>query len=144
MKTLAGTIVTFCTFLVLVKAGEPTDIDQLQGTWLVTSLTESGKAVPKDELDVMEIIVEKEKFTVNEKGKTIAQYQIKLDTKKTPKHIDFTHLIGEDKGKTEPGIYAVEKDQIKFCMDDAKKGRPEKFEGPTLSILTLKKKPTKE
>lgn len=132
----------------LVGAGEEKpDLEQMQGTWLVDSLTEEGKAVPSAETEVLEVTIEKDVFTVKEKGKAVVRYQFKLDPSKKPKEVDFTYLGGDDKGKTEPGIYAIEKGQLKFVLDEKKKGRPTTFEGKetaTYSVMVLKRKEVKE
>ena len=145
MNKLIASVLTFSASLVLAHSGD-TDLERLQGTWLVTSLLEEGKALPAADIEILEIVINKDVFTVNEKGKAIAQYQIKLDPAKTPRQIDFTHLIGEAKGKTEPGIYAIDKDQVKFALNEKKKVRPTVFEGKeTLeySVIVLKRKPAK-
>ncbi len=145
MKSLLSTSAFFCVCLVCVKAGEdPSDLDRMQGTWLVVSLTEKGKAVPAGDIEILEFVFDKDTFTGFEKGKMVVKYQIKLDPTKKPKSIDFTYLVGDDKGKTELGIYQFEKGQIKLVMDEDKKGRPTVFEGKeteSYSVLVLKKKP---
>ncbi len=145
MKTLLATAVLFTSGLFLASAGDPaSDLDRLQGAWIVASLLEEGKAVPAAELGDLEVVVQKDVFTVNEKGKAIAQYQFVLDPTKNPKTIDFTHLIGKDKGTKEPGIYAMEKGQIRICLDESKKARPTSFEGNTYSVIVVKRKPAKD
>lgn len=147
MKNLIATLLVFSSGLVVVSAGEEkTDLERMQGTWLVVSLTEEGKAVPAAEVEILEVAIEKDVLTVREKGKIVVQYEIKLDPTKKPKEIDFTFLVGDDKGKTEPGIFAFEKDQLKLCLDEKKKGRPTVFEGKeaaTCSVMVLKKKEAK-
>ena len=52
-------------------------------------------------------------------------------------------LSGDDKGKTEPGIYLFEKDQLKICLNEKTKERPTVFEGKetsAYSVIVLKKK----
>lgn len=144
MKTLLAPLVVFLGGLVCLQAGEiKGDLEKLQGAWVAVSLTELGKAIPEADIKDLEFTIAKDVYTVAEKGKTIAQYRITLDESKTPKEINFTHLIGDDKGKTEPGIYRFDKDQIKMCLDERKKGRPKVFEGKEsddYSVIVLKKK----
>ena len=148
MKPIIATTLLFITGLTLLGAGEEkSDLDRMQGVWVVASLTEEGKAVPAEEIDVLEVTVEKDAFTVTEKGKPVVKYQMKLNPTKKPKEVDFTHLAGEDKGKTEPGIYTFEKDQLKLVLDEKKKGRPTAFAGKeaaTYSVMVLKKKEVKK
>jgi uncharacterized protein (TIGR03067 family) len=145
MKTLSATILLFAA-TVLFAQGAASDMDKMQGTWSVTSLFEEGKFVPDKELADLEIIVEKDVLTVNEKGKTVAKHQLKLDPAKTPKAIDFTHLIGPDNDKTEPGIYVFEKDVLKVCLFENKKERPTSFDDKGKEgywIVVLKRKAVK-
>jgi uncharacterized protein (TIGR03067 family) len=144
MKTLICAALLFLSGFVCVEAGDKdTDLDRMQETWVVVSLTENGKAVPAKETELLELVIDKDTVTTYEKGKVVVQYRIKLDPTKTPKAIDFTHLVGDDKGKTEPGIYAFDEDQLKMSIDDNKKGRPTVFEGKEsleYSVIVLKKK----
>ena len=144
MKTLICATLLFISGLVAAGAGEKdTDLDRLQGTWVVVSLVELGKAVPAADTDILEVIITKDAFTVLEKGKPVVHDTIKLDATKTPKTIDFTHVSGDDKGKTEPGIYLLEKDQLKICLNEKTKERPTVFEGKetsAYSVIVLKKK----
>jgi uncharacterized protein (TIGR03067 family) len=145
MKSMLASIALFVGTLLFAHAGEePTDFDRMQGTWVIVSLIENGKAISAEEAAALEFVIEKDVYTAYEKGKAVVKYQFKLDPAKTPKQIDFTYLVGDDKGKTEPGIYTFDKDQIKFVLDENKKGRPAVFEGKeteTCSVLVLKKKP---
>jgi uncharacterized protein (TIGR03067 family) len=143
MKTLLASVVLFAA--AFANAQENNDeLEQMQGTWLVVSLTEEGKVVPAKEIEILEMIIAKDVFTVFEKEKMVVQDRIKLDPTKKPKEIDFTHLVGDDKGKTEPGIYVFEKDQLKICLNEKGKDRPTVFEGKeteAYSVIVLKKKP---
>jgi uncharacterized protein (TIGR03067 family) len=142
MRTLTATVVLFASGILLAQDAA-TDLERMQGTWGVVSLFEEGKAVPEKELGDLEITIEKDVMTVNEKGKAVAKHQFKLDPQKNPKAIDFTHLIGEDKGKTEPGIYAFDGGQLKVCLYENKKDRPTAFEGKGAEgywIVVLKRK----
>lgn len=144
MKPLTLTVVLFSATLVAAQPEfELNDFDRMQGTWRVVSLTENGKALPAKETELLEFVIEKNTFTAFEKGKMVVKYELKLDPDKKPKQIDFTYLVGDDKGKTEPGIYKIDKDQITFVLDENKKGRPTVFEGKeteSYSVLVLKKK----
>lgn len=143
MRYLFCTIPFLAFGLAPAQEFEPNDFDRLQGTWVVVSLTEKGKAVPAAEIETLEFVIEKNIFSAFDKGKLAVKYEIKLDPEKKPKQIDFTYLVGEDKGKTEPGIYFIDKDQVKFAMNEVGKDRPTVFDGKeseAYSVLVLKKK----
>jgi uncharacterized protein (TIGR03067 family) len=128
----------------LAQAGDDkSDLDLMQGSWEIVSLVEKGEKAPKEELEALVVVIEKDTFTTLEKGKAVVKYRIKLDPSKTPKAIDFTHLLDKEKDKTEPGIYTFEKDLLKLVLDEDKKGRPTVFEGKetaSYSVMVLKKK----
>ena len=136
----------FLVFVVatLASAGDSAgDLMAMQGDWEVVSLVEKTKAVPAEEIAALSVHFEKDVFTVKEKGKALVQYQIKLDPTKSPKAIDFTHIGGENKGKTELGIYSIDGKQLKLVLDEERKGRPTAFDGKETadySVFTLKQK----
>jgi uncharacterized protein (TIGR03067 family) len=152
MKRSFASLILFTTGVAgLFAGGTVDDIERMQGKWLVVSLTELGKAIPAAETNLLEFTIEKDVFTVVDKtptkeqpdGEAVVQYKIVIDGAKTPKEINFTHLIGVNKGKTEPGIYQFEKNQLKLALDESRKGRPTVFEGKeteNYSVIVLKKK----
>ncbi len=148
MKTLIACMPLFFLSLALLSAGEAaTDLERMQGTWTVVSLTELGKAIPAEETDILEVVVNKDVMTVYKKGKVEVQYRFKLDPDKKPKQIDFTDETEAKKGNTEPGIYAFDGAKLKLALDEKRKGRPTVFEGKeteTYSVIVLKKKAPEE
>lgn len=145
MKRLISSVLVFSSALAITWAGDDkSDLERMQGTWIVVSLTEKGKALPKEDLDMLEIVIDKDILTAFEKGKQVVKAQIKLDSTKKPKAIDLMYLIGDDKGKTEPGIYQFDKESFTLVLDEDKKGRPTAFDGKgteSYSVHVLKKKP---
>ena len=75
------------------------------------------------------------------------QYQVKIDSKKTPKTIDFTHLIGENKDKTEQGIFVFDGEKLKLALDEKRKGPPDRVRGQgeseTYSVIVQQTKQDK-
>lgn len=144
MKSLFASITLFLVAVVLLHAGEtPSDLDRLQGTWTVVSLSEQGKAIPATETYILEFVVKKDVVSVYEKGKLEVQYQVTIDSAKAPKSIDFKHLIGENKDRIEPGIFVFDGDKLKLALDEKRKGRPTVFEGKeteSYSVIVLKRK----
>ena len=124
-----------------------TDLDRMQGTWLVVSLVEEGKAVDAKETAILKIVIQKDNFRVLENDKLVVNDRITIDETKMPRAIDFTHLSGDDKGKTELGIYVFEKGQLKICVNEKAKERPTVFDGKeasTYSVIVLKKEKAAE
>ena len=144
MKRITA-LALFATLTVVgVYAGdEKSDLEKFQGKWTVVSLVEEGKAIPAAEFVKLEISIEKDIYTATDKGEVVAKYRLKLDPSKKPHAIDFTSLLGKEKEKVvELGIYVLEKDQLKMCVDETGKERPSAFEGKgteKCSVIVLKK-----
>lgn len=143
MKELIGCAMLIAGAGLAQPGDDPSDLDRLQGSWEIVSLVEKGEPAKKAELETLVVVIDKDTFTTLEKGEAVVKYRIKLDPTKTPRAIDFTHLTGDAKDKTEPGIYVFEKDVLKLVLDEDKKGRPTVFEGKetaSYSVMVLKKK----
>jgi uncharacterized protein (TIGR03067 family) len=119
------------------------DLEALQGNWKVESIKSGdGKDVPKEAAADFLVVVKGNEMKLNAKDTTLQSFKIKVDSTKTPKAIDFEHLDGEDKGKTEQGIYKVEGDTITFVTNDFDGGRPTEFvakQGTKHQLIVLKK-----
>ena len=127
----------------LQASDEPSDLERMQGRWEIVALVEKGKEAPKTEIETLVVVIDKDTFTTYEKDQAVVKYRIKLDSAKAPKAIDFTHLMGDNKDKTEPGIYVIDNDLFKLVLNEDRKERPTVFEGKetaSYSVLVLKKK----
>src|SRR5262245_22072386 len=121
MKTRWIIVLTFALAGTAVRSDEKAgDKDNIQGNWNIVSAEGDGEKVPAEKLKGRKIIITATKitFTVD---KEEASY--KLDPSKKPKHFDF--VAG---GKTIPGIYLLEGDNLTLCWDASDKAiRPTKF-----------------
>ena len=129
--------------VVTAGADKTSDLDRIQGSWAVVALVENGKGIPKDETDRLDVAIKGDRLTVNNKGKLESVYQIKLDPKPKLKAIDMILTDGKDKTQVAPGIYLLEGDTLKICVDEELKNRPASFEEKdtkTCSVITLKRK----
>src|SRR2546423_689684 len=119
------------------------DLTQLQGDWTVAVMEEKGKKAPDEVIKEMAVQVKDDKLVVLEKGKAILEFRVKLDAAKKPRAVDFTYLTGEDKGTTELGMYQLEGDTVKFCVNEKGKERPRDFTTGAdneLNVVVLKRK----
>jgi RNA polymerase sigma factor (sigma-70 family) len=118
-----------------------TDKDHLQGSWIPVSVEDGGKKVPEKEVKAKDftMVFAGDKMTIPIKDEA-KEVGYKLDPSKNPKQIDL--LLG--KGKTAKGIYLLQKDTLKLCVQTDQDGeRPGKFSAPsgtTHFLIVLKKK----
>ncbi len=136
MKKTARMAFIFALFLLpglVMSAGEAKDeaskkeLAKLQGTWLLESQFFAGKENPP--LDSTFMTIEGNRFTMKSETdfKVIESGTFKIDVTQTPAIFDFEITSGSDKGKLMPGIYQLDGDTLKQCVDAAGKKRPSKF-----------------
>jgi uncharacterized protein (TIGR03067 family) len=103
------------------------DLDKLQGTWKAESAEADGNALPDEVVKQMKLVVKGDKYTftagpMEEKG------TLKLDPSKKPAEVDIMIEEGEDKGKTQLGLYQLDGDTFKICFGRAgEKERPKEL-----------------
>ncbi|HEV3444285.1 MAG TPA: TIGR03067 domain-containing protein [Gemmataceae bacterium] len=120
------------------------DTEQMQSTWKAVSGEQDGKEFPEDGLKQgnMKMTFKGERYTFEMTGNQ-EEGKVKLHADKKPKAIDFMIESGDDKGKTQLGIYEIEDGKFKLCV--AKAGeteRPTEFKtkegSPNVSIVMKK------
>ena len=107
------------------------DLKKLQGRWQPVTIISNGE-LQKPEKRSIWVISGNKVFYPSFK----TEDEIKLDPSKTPKEID----IRVEGDKTFEGIYAIEEDRLKLCIDVEGKGRPSAFEskpGSGHRLLTI-------
>jgi uncharacterized protein (TIGR03067 family) len=122
------------------------DAKLLEGSWKVVALEADGKKPPPEALKGMRWSFKGSEVQIADSGeKSGGKSSVKLDSSKTPKHIDLVVLEGPQKGKTMQGIFKFEKDRLVICLrglEDAKKGRPREFmteADSALGMITLER-----
>ncbi|MBI3410190.1 MAG: TIGR03067 domain-containing protein [Planctomycetes bacterium] len=143
MQQLLFGMVLFTSTLFLPAGGGEgkTDLELFEGKWAIERLEETGKKASEEFVKTLEAVVKGDQITLRAKDNVVLELRIKIDPTKKPKTIDFTHLAGEDKGKTELGIYNLEGDTLRFCIDESGKNRPTEFKStPETNLVILKRK----
>ena len=128
-QTWIMAVILMSAAAVVSRAGDAKkDLELLQGDWKIESVQESsGKNGNDSDIKAMVVTFKGDSMKITLKGELIENHKIKIDAAATPRTIDFTHLEGPDKGKTEPGIYKVEGDKLTICVNDPGKDRPSAF-----------------
>ena len=142
----------FCLSCLLFASGlfaagneEPdkADLKNLQGLWKVILAESKGERVPFGDIQELLVVIEGSRGLVREDGKTQDVFRFEIDAAKKPKHINFIYTEGQKKGRTDRGIYLLERDALRFCIEqDKEKARPGKFDtqaGTDLFLIVLQR-----
>ena len=126
--TLPAAAAALLLAAVPIPAGDAKrELEKFQGLWSVAAETSSGIAVPADRLKGRQLEVKGNRYNAKSPATGGELGTFALDPDKKPRAIDLTHLSGEEKGKTELGIYEVSGDTAQFCVSEAGKERPTAF-----------------
>jgi uncharacterized protein (TIGR03067 family) len=100
------------------------ELQKLQGTWVISTVERGGEAMPAEK--GFEAVIKGGKLQFLNNGQQDHEEALEIDPGKDPKHITLTR---EEQGKkrTVQGIYALDGDTLKLCLDGSEKGRPAKF-----------------
>jgi uncharacterized protein (TIGR03067 family) len=116
--------------LVFAAEGEKNDAkkeyERFTGTWKIESMEVEGKKQPEDLLKGFRLVIKGDQFTASQ-GDVMYKGNFKVDVGKKPKTIDITFTDGPEKGKTLAGIYELNGDTYKVCLDPNGKDRPKEF-----------------
>jgi uncharacterized protein (TIGR03067 family) len=120
------------------------ELARFEGTWKFVSLEMEKMKLSEEALKHFQLKLEGDKFTtIDENRKSHGTF--KVDPAKKPKTIDMTMTDGPLKGKTMVGIYELEGDTYKVCVDMSGKTRPTELaikpgSGFILEVLKREKK----
>jgi uncharacterized protein (TIGR03067 family) len=121
------------------------ELAKLQGTWRVVGVEENGAALPEDKLREARgtVTVEGDKHTLKYGGVSQGTVTVKIDPSAKPRSYDLLIPEGAQKGKVQLGIYEVEGDTWRLCLNKSgAAGRPTEFSAKADSgwvLVTLKR-----
>ena len=98
------------------------ELKKLAGNYVMVSGESKAEKLPEERIKEAKMIIEGEKYTATFGSDTVMG-TLKVDPTKTPKEMDAT----DSEGKTIPGIYKFDKDQLTVCFASPGKGRPKEF-----------------
>jgi uncharacterized protein (TIGR03067 family) len=130
--------------LLLAADDAKKDKEQLQGSWRPVSGEQGGKIDQNAKEHLL--IFDGDTFTIKRGDQLLLKGTFTLDPSQSPKAIDMKITEGHgdsDKGKEVHGIYALDKDTLKWCTaEPGSNERPKEFttkEGTRHLLVTLKK-----
>jgi uncharacterized protein (TIGR03067 family) len=101
---------------------------ELQGKWTAVSAEQDGR----EAVDIVghELLIEDGNFSIKEKGATIYEGTLRLDTSASPSAVDFKHTGHPSSGTTWRGIYRIDGDTLTICDNagDLERSRPTSFD----------------
>jgi uncharacterized protein (TIGR03067 family) len=118
------------------------ELDKLQGTWKVATFDVDGKPAPQADVKDARFQIKGDKYTFKSADYS-EEGNLKLDPAKAPPTIDLNITEGEDKGKTQLGIYKIEGETFTACFTMAgNKERPKELKSTagSMHILVVCKK----
>jgi uncharacterized protein (TIGR03067 family) len=104
------------------------ELQAFQGTWRLISRELDGKKASEEELKDRVVVFDAAgKVSARHGDKITFEAAWKIDPTKKPKAVDSTSTLGENKGKTNLGIYELEGDTLRVCLGPIGKERPTEF-----------------
>jgi len=141
----------FVLTLALVAADAPKDdakkdLDKLQGTWAISTITYDGGDVPADIVSKLRFEIKGDEWFIKGEDEVAKEYgkaTLKLDASVKPRLIDFHVGAGSEKGSDIEGIYEWNgADEIKVCAKVIGKERPAEYasaENSRVVLMVLKR-----
>jgi len=130
------------TSLGLVQNASEKELDKLQGTWTVVSMTNDGKAASAEHIKGIRFIVKGHDYSL-QGGEDNYRGKLTLDASQRPAKIDasFIDTSGVEKGVAQ-GIYEVDGAQLKISWREQGGNRPGQFAstaGSKVRAMVLKR-----
>src|SRR5262245_7337403 len=92
--------------LLIIAANPPrSDLDQLQGTWVLVEMQREGEDVPAEDFKGSTAVYEGNHITLRDGDRVRRRGIVTLDTSRKPKAINTWDQDGPYEDQTVPGIY---------------------------------------
>jgi uncharacterized protein (TIGR03067 family) len=116
--------------------GQSSDAQKLQGTWNMVSLSMEGETLPASSFRGAKFVVEGNHFTSSGMGDVYAG-TFEVDGARTPKAITLHFTDGPEKGNVNRGIYEVDGDHWRLCLNTRGGAAPARFAAETGTGIAL-------
>ena len=103
-----------------------TDLDKLQGTWVVTSLQMDGRTMTAAGIDGAKIVIKGARFTSVAMGATY-KGTVAVHSRTKPKSFDLVFTAGPERGNRNLGIYKLDENRWTICLATRGATRPARF-----------------
>ena len=102
------------------------DLDSLQGSWSITALEVEGQPMPAAMLSDARVVIKGGRFKSTGMG-AVYEGILELDPSRNPWKLDMKFDAGPEKGATNPGIYELDGDVLRICLNTRGSVRPSSF-----------------
>src|SRR5262249_25292680 len=103
------------------------ELRRLQGSWQIEMQEENGDQVSADDLKGRTILFGKDTFFLRQDQRVVQIGMLKLNPNKTPSTVNAVIMQGDKKGDIMQGIYELNGDSLKICLDTEGQERPKEF-----------------
>lgn len=93
------------------------DRQALQGTWQAVDIQANGHRSPDDQIQELKVVFEGDTLYAVKGQSADPRHRFKLDVSKDIKTIDISPLDNPAPERRGPGIYALDKGQLKVCVN---------------------------
>jgi len=113
----------------LLGSGDPakTDLDKLQGTWVLVSMETEGHDVAAEDFKDWTAVYEQNHLTLKAGDRVRRRGIVTLDPGRKPKAMNTWDQDGPYDDQTVPGIYELNGDTLKVCFARPGQERPKEF-----------------
>lgn len=113
-------------------------LKELAGRYKAVSVEKGGVPAPREITEKLAVTIKDDVITIDIGEGKEKRAKIKVDPTKKPAHIDLSPDEGPEKGKSFPGVYKLDKDELTLVF--AEKGdRPKDVTSEGATLLKLKK-----